>query len=129
MQRALFTIGNVKVWVYNVHLNASRKGESERLKEIKYLLRWIKSINAVNCIEIVVGDFNMEPKERGYSLMHRAGFRSAMKTLRGREELTYPSGLKSMFVAQVGPYTLDYIWYRGVKGGKIECISAELVGN
>ena len=94
-----------------------------------YLLKWIKSAQATNCVVIVVGDFNMEPREKGYSLMRKAGFKSAMKQFRGKEELTYPSGLKSLFVANVGPYTLDYIWYRGVKGGKITCSSCELVGD
>ncbi len=62
-------------------------------------------------------------------MMEEAGFQSAVRATHGKELVTYPSGLRAWFIPfWVGPYTLDYVWFRGGKDTAVKCLSTELMG-
>ncbi len=78
--------------MYNVHLLPGRGRQKARADEITALLQWLtenkkeeeKEEKSGATVEIVVGDFNLAPCEKGYTMMEEAGFESAVKRTQGK---------------------------------------------
>ncbi len=95
------------------HLHSPPDDYAERVEQVTQLLAWLDGASPAE--QVVVGDFNADPREPAYGLMRAAGFRSAHAEVHGAEPpLTWPSGLQAEMIDTDGePECLDYIWYRG----------------
>lgn len=108
--------GGAAVAMTVTHLHHEADGAAERDGQAKAMLEWLASAAAPSVdAEIVVGDFNADPREPAYARMTAAGFRSAYLDANGREPaVTWPSGLQAPGMDTDGdPDCLDYIWVRG----------------
>ena len=108
--------GGSAVIVTVTHLHHEVNGTAERDEQAGALLEWLRSPGApTGDAEIVMGDFNADPREPAYARMTAAGFRSAYLDANGTEPaVTWPSGLQAPGMDTDGdPDCLDYIWVRG----------------
>jgi endonuclease/exonuclease/phosphatase family metal-dependent hydrolase len=96
------------------HLHHAVPAEAERDRQAEALIGWLDDAPAAGA-QIVVGDFNADPREPAYARMTTAGFRSAHLAANGAEPaVTWPSGLQAPAMDSDGdPDCLDYIWVRG----------------
>lgn len=96
------------------HLHHEVDAAAERDWQAVALLAWLDGAPAADA-QIVVGDFNADPREPAYGQMMAAGFRSAYLDANGAEPaVTWPSGLQAPAMDTDGePDCLDYIWVRG----------------
>jgi len=96
-----------------VHLHHPPEAHAERLEQVERLIGW--TVPVPGCDDIVVGDFNADPREPAYARMANAGFRSAYRETHDAEPaVTWPSGLQAPAMDTDGePDCLDYIWCRG----------------
>jgi endonuclease/exonuclease/phosphatase family metal-dependent hydrolase len=96
------------------HLDHEVDGASTREAQVIRLIDWLAPIDPATP-QIVMGDFNADPREPTYRRMIDAGFVSAYATANGGEPaLTWPSGLQAPAMDTDGdPDCLDYIWLRG----------------
>ena len=115
--RARVTLtGGSAVTVTVTHLHHEVDGAAVRDGQAGALLEWLRSPGApTGDAEIVMGDFNADPREPAYARMTAAGFRSAYLEANGTEPaVTWPSGLQAPGMDTDGdPDCLDYIWVRG----------------
>lgn len=108
--------GGSSVAVTVTHLHHEVDGAAERDDQAATLLAWLGGDGAPSAdAEIVMGDFNADPREPTYARMGGAGFRSVYLEANGAEpEVTWPSGLQAPGMDTDGdPDCLDYIWVRG----------------
>jgi endonuclease/exonuclease/phosphatase family metal-dependent hydrolase len=96
------------------HLHHAVDGAAERDAQAAALLGWLDGAPAADA-QVIVGDFNADPREPTYARMIAAGFRSAHMEANGVEPaVTWPSGLQAPAMDTDGdPDCLDYIWVRG----------------
>jgi endonuclease/exonuclease/phosphatase family metal-dependent hydrolase len=96
------------------HLHHTVDGAAERDAQAAALLDWLDGAPAADA-QVIVGDFNADPREATYARMTAAGFRSAHLEANGVEPaVTWPSGLQAPAMDTDGdPDCLDYIWVRG----------------
>ena len=96
------------------HLHHAVAGAAERAEQAAALIAWLDTAPTADA-QIVVGDFNADPREPAYERMTAAGFRSAHLVANGAEPaVTWPSGLQAPAMDTDGdPNCLDYIWVRG----------------
>jgi endonuclease/exonuclease/phosphatase family metal-dependent hydrolase len=95
------------------HLHHPPEAHAERLDQVEELIAWTAAIP--DCDDVIVGDFNADPREPAYARMVDAGFRSAYRETHDSEPaVTWPSGLQAPAMDTDGePDCLDYIWVRG----------------
>jgi endonuclease/exonuclease/phosphatase family metal-dependent hydrolase len=95
------------------HLHSPPDDHAERVEQVETLLAWLDTRPVRD--QVVVGDFNADPREPAYARMRDAGFGSAHAAVHGAEPaVTWPSGLQAEAIDTDGePDCLDYIWYRG----------------
>jgi endonuclease/exonuclease/phosphatase family metal-dependent hydrolase len=113
--RVRLALPNGSSVVYAVtHLHHTVDGAAERDGQATALLGWLDGAPAADA-QVVVGDFNADPREPTYARMTAAGFRSAHLEANGVEPtITWPSGLQAPAMDTDGdPDCLDYIWVRG----------------
>lgn len=96
------------------HLHHEVPATAERDRQAEALIAWLDGAPAADA-QVVVGDFNADPREPAYARMTAAGFRSAHLEVNGAEPaVTWPSGLQAPGMDTDGdPDCLDYIWLRG----------------
>ena len=96
------------------HLHHEVPATAERDRQAEALIAWLDGAPAADA-QVVVGDFNADPREPAYARMTAAGFRSAHLEVNGAEPaVTWPSGLQAPGMETDGdPDCLDYIWLRG----------------
>ena len=96
------------------HLHHEVQATAERERQVEALVAWLDGAPAADA-QVVVGDFNADPREPAYARMTAAGFRSAHLEANGAEPpVTWPSGLQAPAMDTDGdPDCLDYIWLRG----------------
>jgi endonuclease/exonuclease/phosphatase family metal-dependent hydrolase len=96
------------------HLHHAVDAAAERDRQAADLLAWLADAPAADG-QVVVGDFNADPREPTYARMIDAGFASAHQLANGTEPaVTWPSGLQAPAMDTDGdPDCLDYIWVRG----------------
>ena len=96
------------------HLHHEVPATAERDRQAEALIAWLDGAPAADA-QVVVGDFNADPREPAYGRMTAAGFRSAHLEVNGAEPaVTWPSGLQAPGMDTDGdPDCLDYIWLRG----------------
>jgi endonuclease/exonuclease/phosphatase family metal-dependent hydrolase len=96
------------------HLHHVVEDAASRDGQATALLAWLDASLAADG-QVVMGDFNAEPREPTYARMVAAGFRSAHAEANGEEPpVTWPSGLQAPAMDTDGdPGCLDYIWLRG----------------
>ena len=106
--------GGAAVLFAVTHLHHAVPAEAERDRQAAALIGWLDDAPAVDA-QVVVGDFNADPREPAYARMTTAGFRSAHLVANGAEPpVTWPSGLEAPAMDTDGdPDCLDYIWIRG----------------
>jgi len=106
--------GGSRVQFTVTHLHHEVPAAAERDRQAEALLGWLAVAPDVDA-QIVVGDFNANPREPAYARMLAAGFRSAHREANGSEpDVTWPSGLQAPAMDTDGdPDCLDYIWVRG----------------
>jgi endonuclease/exonuclease/phosphatase family metal-dependent hydrolase len=111
--RAVVTANGSTFLVAVAHLHSPPDDHAERVEQVQTLLAWLTPASPE--AQVVVGDFNMDPREPAYAQMVDAGFRSALLEVDGREPpVTWPSGLQAEAIDTDGePDCLDYIWFRG----------------
>jgi endonuclease/exonuclease/phosphatase family metal-dependent hydrolase len=104
------------------HLHSPPNDHAERVEQIERLLAWLGDPKVP---QIVMGDFNADPREPACAAMVAAGYRSAYAAMHGAEPpVTWPSGIIAEGMDTDGdPDCLDYIWVRGT----IDVCSARLV--
>ena len=96
------------------HLHHEVAADAERDRQAEALVAWLDAAPDADA-QVVVGDFNADPREPAYARMTAAGFRSAHLEANGAEPaVTWPSGLQAPAMDTDGePDCLDYIWLRG----------------
>ena len=106
--------GGSRVQFTVTHLHHEARAAAERDRQAEALLGWLAVAPDVDA-QIVVGDFNADPREPAYARMLAAGFLSAHREANGSEpDVTWPSGLQAPAMDTDGdPDCLDYIWVRG----------------
>ena len=102
------------VLVAVTHLHHAVPATAERDAQARTLLGWLEEAPPTTA-QVVVGDFNADPREPAYARMTAAGFRSSYLEANGAEPaVTWPSGLQAPAMDTDGdPDCLDYIWVRG----------------
>jgi endonuclease/exonuclease/phosphatase family metal-dependent hydrolase len=102
------------VLVAVTHLHHAVPATAERDAQARTLLGWLEEAPPTTA-QVVVGDFNADPREPAYARMTAAGFRSSYLEASGAEPaVTWPSGLQAPAMDTDGdPDCLDYIWVRG----------------
>jgi endonuclease/exonuclease/phosphatase family metal-dependent hydrolase len=95
------------------HLHHTVDGAAERDAQAAALIGWLEGAPTADA-QVIVGDFNADPREPTYARMIAAGFRSAYLEANGVEPaVTWPSGLQAPAMDTDGdPDCLDYIWVR-----------------
>jgi len=114
-QRVRLTLPNgASVLIAVTHLHHVVDAVVERDRQAEMLLAWLEDAPPGDA-QIVVGDFNADPREPAYARMTAAGYRSAHLVANGSEPaVTWPSGLQAPAMDTDGdPDCLDYIWVRG----------------
>lgn len=116
--------GGARVLAAVTHLHHVVEAEAERDEQARQLIAWLDDAPQAD-VQVVVGDFNAEPREATYARMLAAGYRSAYAEANGAEpDVTWPSGLQAPAMDTDGdPGCLDYIWLRG----RVRVASARLV--
>jgi endonuclease/exonuclease/phosphatase family metal-dependent hydrolase len=106
--------GETALLVVVTHLHHEVDGAAEREAQTRTLLEWIAS-GPRTTAEVVMGDFNAEPREPAAQRMQAGGYRSAFAVANGSEPaVTWPSGIQAPGMDVDGdPACLDYIWIRG----------------
>jgi len=106
--------GGGRPLVVVTHLHHEVNGASERDEQARQLLDWLDGAPAVEA-QVVMGDFNADPREPASVRMRAAGFRSAYADVHGTDPaVTWPSGIQAPGMDTDGdPACLDYIWVRG----------------
>jgi endonuclease/exonuclease/phosphatase family metal-dependent hydrolase len=96
------------------HLHHEVPADAERDRQAETLVAWLDGAPSTDA-QVVVGDFNADPREPAYARMTAAGFRSAHLEATGAEPaVTWPSGLQAPAMDTDGhPDCIDYIWLRG----------------
>jgi endonuclease/exonuclease/phosphatase family metal-dependent hydrolase len=96
------------------HLHHEVPATAERGQQAEALVGWLDGAPVADA-QVVVGDFNADPREPAYARMTAAGFRSAYVEANGAEPaMTWPSGLQAPAMDTDGdPDCLDYVWLRG----------------
>ncbi len=96
------------------HLHHEVCDEAVRDEQAGAIVAWLDGRPEPGA-QVVVGDFNADPREPAYRRMLDAGFRSAHAEANGGEpNITWPSGIQAPEMDTDGePGCLDYIWVRG----------------
>lgn len=115
--------GGARVLLGVTHLHHVVEAEAERDEQARQLIAWLDDAPQAD-LQVVVGDFNAEPREATYARMGAAGYRSAYAEANGAEPaVTWPSGLQAPAMDTDGdPGCLDYVWVRGA----VRVVSARL---
>jgi endonuclease/exonuclease/phosphatase family metal-dependent hydrolase len=115
--------GGASVLVVVTHLHHLGPDEALRDEQARQLLEWLAKAPPTSA-QIVMGDFNADPKEPTVARMQADGFRSAYAEANGKDPaVTWPSGLQAPAMDTDGsPDCLDYIWVRGA----VRVVSARL---
>jgi endonuclease/exonuclease/phosphatase family metal-dependent hydrolase len=106
------------------HLHHEVPADAERDQQAEALLAWLETAPK-SVAQVVVGDFNADPREPAYARMVAAGFRSSLVEVDGAEPaVTWPSGIQAPGMDTDGdPDCLDYIWIRGA----VRAVAARIV--
>lgn len=106
--------GGGRVLVAVTHLHHAVDGLAERDAQAALVVDWFAAAPPTDA-QVLMGDFNADPREPAYARMGAGGWRSAFLEANGAEpEVTWPSGLQAPAMDTDGdPDCLDYIWLRG----------------